>query len=176
MFQNRLPHLHEKLMRAAIEADRDNWQIIEKALAAHDSSQARLQTRCVEWHNVGATGGLPNHRHYDSGSCVTIDIMLNPAAGGGALETLELMPDGKESPVAHRFEKGDAILFPSHKYHSVQPVTDTSAGHRQVLIMELWVGEERRCRHRCEQHFGRCAVGEANQGMWNAATGSYVAW
>lgn len=51
------------------------------------------------------------------------------------------------------FEQGDCILFPSHKYHSVTTVT---SGLRRTLIVEFWVGEERRCPHRCEQHWGQC--------------------
>jgi hypothetical protein len=43
----------------------------------------------------------------------------------------------------------------SHKYHCVQPV---SAGERQVLVAEIWAGEERCCAHRCEQHLGVCPV------------------
>ena len=34
------------------------------------------------------------------------------------------------------FERGDALLFVSHKPHCVAPVT---SGLRQVLVMELWV-------------------------------------
>lgn len=30
---------------------------------------------------------------------------------------------------------GDAVVFPSHKYHCVQPVKE---GTRQVMILELW--------------------------------------
>ena len=135
MFQNRLPELHQKLVQAAVEADRDKWHIIETALAAHTSEEVSLQTRCVEWHHVGTTGGLPNDRHYDSGSCVTVDVMLNEAAAGGVFETLELLPDGTEATVGHCFEKGDVIVFPSHKYHSVSPVTDVSTGHRQVCSL-----------------------------------------
>jgi hypothetical protein len=57
--------------------------------------------------------------------------------------------------VAHEFRRGDALVFPSHKYHCVQPV---KAGMRQVMILEFWVGEERDCNHRCERHFGECKL------------------
>ena len=174
MFQNRLPQIYNKLWEAALKADRDNWQIIDTALAMEGNEDKSVQPRCIEWHNVGY-GGLPNHRHFDSGSCVTLDLMLHEAAGGGKFETLEINEDGSETPVQHVFERGDAIVFPSHKYHSVSPVTDVSAGNRQVLIMEAWIGERRKCRHRCEQHWGYCPE-EQNASKWNSATGSYVAW
>ena len=54
-----------------------------------------------------------------------------------------------------QFEKGDMLLFLSHKYHTVAEVT---SGLRQVLILELWQGEERECAHRCEQHWGACTT------------------
>ena len=55
-------------------------------------------------------------RHYDSGSTVTIDIMLsNPGSDyqGGNFQTLEL--DGELRQ--YQFEEGDALVFVSHKYH-----------------------------------------------------------
>lgn len=36
-----------------------------------------------------------------------------------------------------------------------RPVT---AGTRQVLVAEIWAGQERQCAHRCEQHDGDCPV------------------
>lgn len=72
-------------------------------------------------------GGLPHRLHYDSGSVLTIDVMLAPAEEGGQFETLE-----SDAVVGHTFERGDAIVFPSHKYHSVSPV---KRGTRRVLIM-----------------------------------------
>ena len=61
-------------------------------------------------------------QHYDSGSTVTIDIMLSdPAAEdfeGGRFQTLEA--DGELVP--HRSEMGDAQVFVSHKYHFVAPL------------------------------------------------------
>lgn len=37
----------------------------------------------------------------------------------------------------HQFELGDALVFVSHKYHCVGPVT---AGRRRVLVTELFCG------------------------------------
>jgi hypothetical protein len=162
--------------------------------------------------------GLPHRLHFDSGSLVTIDVMLAepdaggefetfecppPAArdeshdesdGGGVVQHLHLSPPpppptqdgtmgGNSVSTAeathisgvikqHEFRRGDAVVFPSHKYHCVRPVRE---GVRQVLILELWLGRERRCNHRCEQHFGECEHGRGG-GTWHAATGSSVAW
>ena len=54
---------------------------------------------------------------------------------GGNFQTLEA--DGHLEP--HQFELGDALVFVSHKYHCVAPVT---AGRRRVLVTELFCGEE----------------------------------
>jgi hypothetical protein len=43
-------------------------------------------------------------------------------------------------------EPGDVIVFPSHKYHNVLPVT---RGQRTVMVMELWSGPPKVCAHRC---------------------------
>jgi predicted 2-oxoglutarate/Fe(II)-dependent dioxygenase YbiX len=51
------------------------------------------------------------------------------------------------------FEKGDALVFPSYKYHSVAPITK---GTRKVLVLEFWRGEERTCNHRCTVARGNC--------------------
>lgn len=53
----------------------------------------------------------------------------------------------------HRFERGDALVFPSHKYHCVSEVT---SGRRVVLVAELWEGLARTCPQRCSDPFGAC--------------------
>ena len=52
-----------------------------------------------------------------------------------------------------RFEQGDVVIFPSHKYHNVLPVV---RGRRRVLVAELWEGEPRTCAHRCLKPKGEC--------------------
>ena len=48
---------------------------------------------------------------------------------------------------SYTFKKGDAIIFPSYKFHSVAPVT---GGCRRTLILELWRGDTKHCDHRCD--------------------------
>lgn len=103
--------------------------------------------RCIEYHEVRAGGGLPDPHHHDIGSLVTVDVMLSDPAvdfEGGEFHTLE--SDGSMKP--HIFARmGDALMFVSHKYHCVQPVR---AGLRRVLVLEFWLGPDRRCAHRCD--------------------------
>ena len=83
---------------------------------------SEVGVRCVEYHTVQPGGGLPDPKHHDIGSLLTVDILLSPRAefGGGTFSTLEA--DGELLP--HRFggrgegqeRPGDALLFLSHKW------------------------------------------------------------
>ena len=126
----------------------------------------------TEYHESRVGGGdeLLEPKHYDMGSLITIDVMLSDADDfeGGVFETLEpprvwqrmrrhLRRGGSARGggrlEAHAFERGDALIFCSHKYHRVTAVQD---GERKVLVLELWEGEERRCAHRCRDARGPC--------------------
>jgi len=156
LFAQRMPELRRQLMEAAQRVDSDNWQLLGRAVAP-------VVPRCVEYHTVEPGGSLPFPTHYDAGSLITIDVMLADRSEyeGGEFSTLEC--DG--TMLKHPFEKGDALVFVSHKFHCVSPVT---AGQRQVLVMELWEGEERTCAHRCERHTGTCKH-TARASFWRRA-------
>eukprot|EP00405_Crypthecodinium_cohnii_P012504 CAMPEP_0206435762 /NCGR_PEP_ID=MMETSP0324_2-20121206/10074_1 /ASSEMBLY_ACC=CAM_ASM_000836 /TAXON_ID=2866 /ORGANISM="Crypthecodinium cohnii, Strain Seligo" /LENGTH=701 /DNA_ID=CAMNT_0053902785 /DNA_START=18 /DNA_END=2123 /DNA_ORIENTATION=- len=149
-FKERAPELMEKLKKAALEADlRDGGFGFCKT-----APDVQLLPRVVEHHLVEPGGGLPDPTHFDGGSLLTIDVMLqkpNQDFEGGTFCTLEA--DGSHKP--HFFDKGDALVFLSHKAHFVQPVT---SGFRQTLVMELWEGDYRRCDHRCTQRTGVCPM------------------
>lgn len=83
-------------------------------IGAADALVAGLELRCAELHEGAVGGALGDPRHFDSGSVVTIDVMLaRPGVDfeGGHFETLE--PDGTMR--RHVFERGDALVFPSYK-------------------------------------------------------------
>lgn len=111
---------------------------------------ARALPRCVELHDCGAGAALDDPTHFDSGSVVTLDVCLREADAGGHFLTLE--PDGEMR--RHAFERGDALVFPAYKYHSVSRV---DRGVRRVLVLELWNGDEKPCNHRCTVARGDCA-------------------
>jgi hypothetical protein len=62
------------------------------------------------------------------------------------------VPSPVPLPVVN-FSVGDAVVFVSHKYHSVTPVL---RGRRKVLIVEYWRGASVSCGHRCEDPTGKC--------------------
>ena len=113
---------------------------------------ADLEVRCAEVHEGSAGGSLNDPRHFDSGSVVTVDVLLGDGSlfEGGGLMTLEA--DG--SMLRHVFERGDALVFPSYKYHTVAPI---EAGVRQVLVLEFWNGDAKGCDHRCDVARGDCS-------------------
>jgi len=141
-FQQKFPILFKRLVDVARVADKENgWNILQEPIHA----------RVIELHTLEPGAGLPEKKHHDFGSLVTVDVMCSERSSfkGGELATLE--ENGQLD--SHHFEKGDAIVFPSHKFHCVG---DLQEGKRQVLVMELWNGEERRCAHRCMKHLGEC--------------------
>ncbi|KAL1504860.1 hypothetical protein AB1Y20_008630 [Prymnesium parvum] len=139
-----LPDLHRKLFDAAHTIDSAHWGGV---LLGRRS----LNLRCAEYHTVLQRGGLPIERHYDYGSLVTIDLMLTDTSEftGGQFQTLQA--DGEMK--SYEFERGDALLFLSHKYHCVTPVR---SGRRSVFVSEIWDGVERRCPCRCNDPWGPC--------------------
>jgi predicted 2-oxoglutarate/Fe(II)-dependent dioxygenase YbiX len=153
--------LSAKLLAAAESADEHG--ILAAARAANP--ELPINWRTVEYHdrhalpNCGAPDrGLMDDGHIDSGSLLTVDVMLSePDADyeGGQLMTPRVsMVGGVEkrllgAPI--EFHKGDAVVFVSHKEHNVMPVT---AGRRTCLVLELWQGDACSCPHRCQTRWG----------------------
>ena len=128
-----------------VNADQNHFHVLKQE---HDGSSIQdqdLNLRTVEFHEYVPGGSLREKLHYDAGSIVTIDICLGDEYQGGELTFPEV--DGTTTVVdSKQFQKGDAAIFMSHKYHNVLPVTE---GLRRVLVAELWRGENKICPHRC---------------------------
>jgi hypothetical protein len=148
-FQRVCQSLATKLVALAHRVDAaQGWGLLSAPAPATmdgvSDAAAPARLRVVELHSVTAGGGLADPTHFE-GSLVTCDIMLaRPGVDftGGQLCT----PEADGSCTAHTFERGDALVFVSHKRHFVAPVT---SGCRRVLVAELWGGLERACAHRC---------------------------
>lgn len=137
--------MRTKLMDAAARVDAKHWKLL---------TGRHVVPRCVESHLLSPGKDVLHPGHYDHGSVLTIDVMLSePRADfrGGRFQTVEA--DG--SVRVHRLDKGDALVFVSHKPHFVEHV---EVGERRVLIVELWEGLERTCPHRCEALRGTCVA------------------
>jgi hypothetical protein len=141
-----LPELHARLFAAAREVDsQQGWSLL-------GADRHTLSFRVIELHSVRPGGGLRQQKHFDHGSLITLDLMLSKPGedfDGGQLQTLE----SDSSVLTHPFEQGDLVLFHSHKYHSVTPVT---RGTRSVCVLEIWEGLPRRCPRRCTDPWGPC--------------------
>ena len=136
---------------------------------SEDDGENLFHLRTCEFHEYWPGGQLKSQLHYDAGSFYTIDVCLaSPGEDftGGHLATPRLagtvdddkvssatgtsssssLPANHGYDIVEGFEKGDAAVFLSHKYHNVMPVT---SGKRMVLVAELWEGPEKHCPHRC---------------------------
>lgn len=158
IFHRRLHWLYARIRRLALTQIKVNgWKF-----QGHNLSM--FNVRVAEYHDMYKGGSLPYPEHYDIGSLVTVDIMLQKPESGAEFQTLERSGVGKQDSgesksdgatlQSHPFEVGDALVFVSHKYHSVTPLT---RGNRKVLVVEFWHGKQRRCGHRCDKPFGICA-------------------
>ena len=145
LFQREKGNLLAKLLDAAKTADSyHNWGLL-------NGSQEDFHIRVIECHTVEKGGSLRDVHHCDQGSLVTIDVMCSQDSEftGGIFSTLESSGNLQR----HLFKYGDVIVFPSHKYHCIEPVT---SGTRRVLVVELWEGKDRFCAHRCDDPAGDC--------------------
>ena len=153
-FEQALPALHAKVRAAAVAVDRAQWNLTAGV------ADGQLNYRVAEYHTMRSElddgqptgGGLRTLRHMDQGSLLTIDILLTDPADieGGVLQTLE----ADDQLRGHAWERGDALVFLSHKYHCVSELT---RGTRQVLVCELWQGTENPSPSRDEEHRWRGA-------------------
>ena len=147
LFRAKFPDLHARLRSLRHKVDLS--PIIDDAAPDEEKADARsalldgLEMRCIELHESGPGGSLNDPGHFDNGSVVTADVLLDDGFDGGAFSTR----DGDATVSSPVFEMGDAIVFPSYKYHSVAPIT---SGRRATLVVEFWQGDENRCNHRCD--------------------------
>lgn len=135
-----------RIAALATRVDADNWGILDDE--KHDGD-GPLLARCVEYHQYHDGGRRICGVHCDAGSVFTADLMLSHTTEfeGGALLTHTSDGDGRIT-ATHRntFERGDCVIFISHKKHSVEAVR---SGQRDVLVVELWQECECAANHRC---------------------------
>jgi hypothetical protein len=96
------------------------------------SDQSMKQVRTIELHHYSAGGGLLTPGHRDTGSDLTISVLLSDpvdVSGGDFVTYREGVPS------AHKMGRGDAILFQSEDLHNISTVT---GGVRQSLVVELY--------------------------------------
>jgi hypothetical protein len=130
LIQTKAPQLLAKLVHTMRSADActEGWRAWGEAFTP----------RVVEYHTYTEGGGLTKKHHFDEGSCYTMVVMLSQPGEdfqGGDFKTWE--SDG--SWKVHPLRRGDCLVIPSYKFHSVSPVT---GGRRNVAIIEVWDGPE----------------------------------
>jgi hypothetical protein len=159
-FPRECEQLRERMLELAHNVDEEQgWGLLGSRSASDTSTMGPLNFRTVEYHEVRSGGALPNPDHFDGGSLVTVDILLTEQSenfSGGGFATSEA--DGQMQTYPEFCHKGDALVFVSHKRHSVRPVT---SGRRAVLVAELWRGAACECAHRCTFRDGSCCYSPA---------------
>lgn len=153
-FERQLPGIHKKIQQLVTDVDEKHFGMLpelEKSIGTTDGVNAR----CIEFHEYGAHAREGCGPHMDTGSLYTVDIMLsstNDFEGGSFITDSHDYSSGanNDTSVLHNqvevFERGDAIVFISHKQHSVTPIT---SGTRCVLVLEFWEGSACQKPHRC---------------------------
>lgn len=175
IFETKLKWLHRRIVNLVTKVNNANdwgFDINAKTL---------LNVRVAEYHEMFERGSLSDSQHYDIGSIITVDIMLEEAKRGALFQTLESVSTNmrsctqgedickdtdntlinivrnedkvKTSLKHHPFHVGDALVFVSHKYHCVSELLE---GRRKVLVVELWSGKKRTCGHRCDDPMSKC--------------------
>jgi hypothetical protein len=94
LFQTKFAGLFERLHKLALGTDDEHWGI-RRACEAGDCGAVRA--RVIEVHEAGPGAGLAADKHYDSGSIVTVDVLLSATTDfeGGQLQMME--PDGTKT-------------------------------------------------------------------------------
>jgi hypothetical protein len=155
LFATQVPHLLTRIVEQARTVGAELY-----GPQHHWCDDTPFNVRCIEYHSMVQGGRLPDPRHFDQDSIVTIDMMLsNPDTDftNGSLQTL--YANGKTLE-KHLFRQGDANIFVSHKAHCVDQVT---SGNRRVLVVELWRGPTCYCPHRCLLLQGGCPLDPTRQ-------------
>ena len=118
-----------------------------------------MNARTIEFHEYSARGRHTCGNHVDTGSLFTADVMLSDTNDfeGGEMTTTVISENGTAATETHRFERGDCLVFPSHKAHSVGRVR---SGARKVFVVEFWRGVACTCNCRC---MGSCALQERRE-------------
>jgi len=97
-----------------------------------ESNRSKLNVRCIELHHYVEGGGLITPGHRDNGSDITMSVLLSdPAAVSGG----DFVTYREGMAIAHKMNRGDAIIFDSEKLHNISTITK---GLRQSLVVELW--------------------------------------
>ena len=96
-----------------------------------------ITPRSIEYHAYGAGGAVDAETHRDTGSALTMSVLLEKPTEGGDLVCA--MENGRVATF-ETLRRGDAVVFPSEKRHGVTPRGEGAVGRRRSIVVELWEG------------------------------------
>jgi hypothetical protein len=134
-----------RIQRLVEATDATHWALLSDEEVKADGP---VGPRCVEYHEYAPSEREVCDDHYDAGSLFTADVMLSAGSEfeGGTMQSTAVDAGGVRRVTSHTFERGDLLVFLSHKTHSVSRLT---SGRRRVLIIEFWQGGLCKANHRC---------------------------
>jgi len=170
-FEQRFPTIAARIRSQVSTVDQEHWNLFD--------SNCLLNCRVVEYHRQVAPGpGLPDPKHYDMDSCITVDIVLSvppPSSLTPSSSSFMLSNDDDVigNDIVHQgsydFEGGafctleangdmvnhsESFQKPGDAVmfvsHKFHCVQKVTKGTRRVLVLEFWKGPTRTCDHRCE--------------------------
>lgn len=152
-FQTHHPKIYTRIKTLVHDIDAEHWGLLD---ALEKTVGIGVNARCIEFHEYGLNARRICGLHVDTGSLFTVDIMLSDTSEfEGAKFITDQLPSSDEDVdpkvmlphnQLNRFQQGDALVFLSHKRHSLTPI---KSGTRQVLVLEFWEGSECTGSHRC---------------------------
>ena len=95
-----------------------------------------LNVRSIEHHAYTPGGSVCDADHCDTGSVLTMSVLLADPAGYDGGDFRVRRAGGRWETVGP-LEAGDAVLFPSELVHNVRPI---ERGFRSSLVVELYEG------------------------------------
>jgi len=124
------PAIYSKIIEVMAKVDREQgWNLL--------ADKPDTNVRVMEYHSYTCGGSVCDPTHCDGGSLVTSSILLSHPDDftGGQFTCLE--SDRSTVTTFDEIRQGDAIVFVSEKYHSVEEV---KSGNRRSFVSELWAG------------------------------------
>ena len=148
-----LQPIFDRVVEHVRRIDKEHWGLMDANELHFGHGEGGVNARTIEFHEYSQRGRKVCGCHYDSGSLFTVDFMLSDTRafeGGDMRSTIKTSgAHGQavcEQHSIQTFEQGDCLVFLSHKWHSVLPVT---RGTRTVMVIEFWEGEPCTENQRC---------------------------
>ena len=129
--QTAMPRLLERVLNRIRQADAEAWRLL---------LGRPVNIRSAELHIYQVGGAVNSPEHRDTGSLLTLSVLLSEPCEYSGAEFLWMKADAEDGgswKALQGLSRGDGVLFPSEKRHNVTPLL---SGERRSFVIELWEG------------------------------------